>query len=297
MKKVLFSVIMIFLIIQLNAQNEDTDTDGDTLGWRTGGMASLTFSQVGLYQWSAGGEPSISGAALLNVFANDIQLDHTWENSLSLGYGLIKQGETTRKSNDRIEFSSKYGKKATDKWSYSALLNFRTQFAEGYQYQEDGSRILISNFMAPAYLTASLGMDYKPIENLSIFISPLTSKFTFVLDDSLAARGNFGLDPGEKFRAELGGLIKVEYTRQLMENVDLSTKMDFFSNYLNNPQNIDFNGEILLNMKINEYLAVTVNAIFIYDDDVALYKDDDAIVDGPGWQIKEVIGIGFSYKF
>ncbi len=141
---------------------QDTDTKKDTLGWNKGGLASLTFSQVSLYQWAAGGEPSVSGEGLFNVYANYLTLLSSWKTSLDLGFGLNKQGQITRKTNDRIEFTSQYGRKASDDWEYSGLLNFRTQFANGYKYYGDTAKARISDFMAPGYLTGSVGMDYSP---------------------------------------------------------------------------------------------------------------------------------------
>ncbi|MGC9343853.1 MAG: DUF3078 domain-containing protein, partial [Bacteroidales bacterium] len=261
------------------------------------GFGSVSFSQVSLYQWTAGGEPSLSGAALLNLFANYNDGEKSWENSLDLGFGLIRQGRdedaVTKKSNDRIEFSSQFGMKAAENWYYSGLLNFRTQFAEGYNYPDDEN--VISDFFAPAYMTTSVGMDYKPNENFHIFIAPIAGKFTFVLNDSLSSNGDFGVTPGDKFRAELGGLVKVAYKVDIMENVSLMTKADFFSNYLENPQNIDVNFELLLAMKINDYLSAALSVMAIYDDDVNLLQTDDTI--GPGIQVKEVFGVGLSYSF
>jgi len=188
-----------------------------------------------------------------------------------MGYGLIRQGDETRKSNDRIEFNSKYGRNLSEKWLYSAMLNFKTQFADGFNYPDPK---VISTFMTPAYLTASIGMDYKRGDNFSLFISPLTGKATFVLDDTISAEGNFGVEPGEKFRAELGGFMKVTYKATVMENVDFLTRLDLFSNYLDEPGNIDVNWEVLLSMKINEFLSATVNAVMLYDDDVNVPRED-----------------------
>ena len=293
MKDILLSLSFIFAVVAVSAQDEDAEKD--TLGWNTGGLSSLTFSQVALYQWSSGGDPSMSGVAMLNLYANHVTLTSSWDNTLDLGFGLNRQGNLTRKSNDRIEFTSQYGLKASEKWKYSALLNFRTQFAEGYKYYGDTAKSKISDFFSPAYLTGSVGMDYKPGDNFSLFLSPLAAKMTFVLDDSLSAAGQFGVEPGNNMRAELGGFVRVVYNLELMENVTLGSKIDFFSNYLDKPGNVDVNFELLLSMQINKYLSANVTMNGIYDDDINLIRKDGSV--GPGWQIKEVLGVGFSYKF
>ena len=137
-------------------------------------------------------------------------------------------------------------------------------------------------------------MDYKPNDNFQLFISPVTGKLTFVTDEALSQLGNFGLEPGSKFRAEIGGYLKLAYKTSPMENVDISTKIDLFSNYMKNPQNVDVNWEILIAMKINEYLSATLNALIIYDDDINVPREDS--FSGPGIQVKEVFGLGLSYK-
>jgi hypothetical protein len=291
MKKLFFTFFI--ATWALIASSQDTDTLSN---WKLGGMSTLTFTQVSLSKyWAAGGENSLSGGVMINFYANYEKDNVSWANSLDLGYGLIKQGDITKKSNDRIDFSSQYGKKASEKWNYSGLFNFKTQFAPGYNYPNDQD--IISNFFAPAYITTSLGMEYKPDDRFSLFLSPVTGKFTFVADDSLSASGSFGVEPGEKFRAELGGFLKAMYKTPLFTNVDLQTKLDLFSNYLNNPQNIDVNMEILINMQINKFLSANINTLFIYDDDINFLIDPESGKKGPRLQFKEVIGLGLSYKF
>ena len=294
MKKVSFLLAFFLLVTPIFSQEMDEEPVDTT--WQFGGVGTFTMSQVALYQWAAGGEPSISAAALLNVFLNYNKDRVSWENNLDLGSGLIRQGRgedaLTKQSNNRIDFTSKYGLQASKKWFYSALLNFRTQFYKGFDYPNDS--VLISDFFAPAYLTASLGMEYKPLNNFQVYISPLTGKFTFVMNDSLSNIGKFGVDPGSKFRAELGGFLKIAYSLGIMENVDFSSNVTFFSNYLENPEQIDVNAEFLLAMTINEFLTATINSMLIWDKDVVVQQDDG---DEGSLQLKEVFGLGLSYKF
>lgn len=293
MKKILFTTFVFVLAIGLlSAQDENTSN------WKKGGMGGLTFSQVSLSNWAAGGENSVSGNLMVNLFANYKKDKLTWDNSFDLGYGLLKQGDLgLRKSDDKIEFDSKLGQYAFENWYYSALINFKTQMLTGYEYSNDANidDIKISNFMAPAYLTIALGMDYKPTDNFSLLISPATGKVTFVNDDDLSAAGAFGVDPGETSRAEFGGFVKAQFKADIMENVNLLTKIDLFSNYMDNPQNIDLNWELLLTMKINEYLSANLSTQMIYDDDIKIANDDGTA--SPKLQFKEVFGVGLSYKF
>jgi len=142
---------------------------------------------------------------------------------------------------------------------------------------------------------------YKPGDIFSAFIAPVTAKITIVNDQALADSGAFGVDPGKKVRSELGGYIRLMFQKDIIENVSFATKMDIFSNYLNNPQNIDINWETLLTLKANKYLSATLTTHLIYDDDVKIEEDtdNDGITDrkGPRTQFKEVVSIGLTIKF
>ena len=155
---------------------------------------------------------------------------------------------------------------------------------DGFNYPDDVT--VISTLLAPAYLLAAVGMDYKPNDDLSIFAAPLTSKMTIVTDDTLSSHGAFGVDPGNKTRMELGGYVKIAYKRNLMENISLQTKLDLFSNYLDKPEDVDISWEILIAMKVNKYVNANISTHLVID------KDVDADI-----QFKEVLGIGVSYKF
>ena len=268
--------------------------------WKKGGTLGLNFSQVYLSNWAAGGQNSLSSNGLVSLFANRAKGKSSWDNTLDLAYGMLWQGDAAGvKTDDKIDFASKWGYQANQDWFYSALFNFRTQFAPGYEDPFADDLVRISDFLAPAFSLAALGMDYKPSDNFTAFISPSTLKMTVVNDTTLST--NYGVAAGEMFRAEIGGYAKVQYTTELAENVSLMTKIDLFSNYLNNPQNIDVNWETLISMKINEYMSATISTQLIYDDDIAIarsqeYFESTGIAAGPITQFKEVLAVGFSYK-
>eukprot|EP01029_Cantina_marsupialis_P029446 TRINITY_DN780468_c0_g1_i1.p1 TRINITY_DN780468_c0_g1~~TRINITY_DN780468_c0_g1_i1.p1 ORF type:complete len:295 (+),score=64.67 TRINITY_DN780468_c0_g1_i1:73-957(+) len=294
MKKLSFTLLLSFVAIFVSAQEKQ-----DTSYWKKGGMASITFSQTSLTNWSGGGDNAVSTNAILDVFANFNKGKNSWENVMKLEYGLVKQGdEGVRKSIDKIDFTSKYGYKNGGHWFYTALFDFKTQFAKGYNYSStDGvDDVKVSNFLAPAYMIFSVGMDYKPNDIFSAYISPLTSKMTVVNDDDLSDAGAFGVDAGDKFRGEFGAFTKLAVNKDIMKNVNFKSTLDLFSNYSENFGNVDVTWDVMINMKINSVLTATINTSLVYDDDVD-YIDDEGMNKGPKIQFKEIVGLGLAYKF
>ncbi|MBP5742327.1 MAG: DUF3078 domain-containing protein [Paludibacteraceae bacterium] len=280
----------------------------DSTKWKWGGMFGLNASQATFTNWAAGGSNSVGGNAMTNLWLNFVGNTSSWENTLDLGYGLLYQeSDGLRKTDDKIDFSSKYGYKASKHWYYAAMLNFKTQFSEGYNYPNDS--VIVSNFMAPGYLIGAIGMDYKPHKVFTAFISPVTAKMTFVLDNTLSEQGAFGVEKGEKFRLQCGGYLRLVYNQSFLKNsITIISKLDLFSNYYSNsgesakPQNIDVNWENIISFKINKYISANINTLLIYDDDIKMptgTKDSEGkdITKGPKLQFKEVVGIGLSYKF
>ncbi len=282
-----------------------TETPVDT-SWKKGGIGSVNFNQVAFSNWAAGGENSVSGAAFLTVFANYAKDRIAWDNQLDLAYGLLKSGNSkVVKSEDKIDLNSKLGYKVSkeSKFYYTFLFNFKSQFANGYDYKNDTLREHpISRFLAPAYLLYSIGVDYKPNDNFSLYLSPLTGRTIIVNDDDLSQAGAFGVDPGKKSLTQLGAYLRAMYKKDVFTNVNFQTKLELFSNYLENPQNIAVNHEILIAMKVNKYLTANIGTQMIYDDiiPVTVIKETSGVKEvksGPRLQFKEVFGIGLSYKF
>lgn len=122
--------------------------------------------------------------------------------------------------------------------------------------------------------------------------------FTFVKDGYLSNEGAFGVDPGDRFRAEIGAYIyiKAKAEQKIMENVNLITNVDFFTPYNKQFGNVDVNWDVLINMKINKYLNATLNTTLKYDNDVKTFNDEDK-KRGAKVQFKDILGIGVAYNF
>ena len=282
--------------------------------WHRGGMVGLNFAQASFTNWASGGENSISGQTRLNLFVNYKRDSTSWDNGIDLAYGLLQQGKgLTKKTDDKIDFTSKYGRYAFKNWYYSALFGFKTQFLPGYEYKGDTAKILISDFMAPGYLLLAAGMDYKPNKRFSFFAAPITGKTTIVTNQMLADAGSFGMNKalydasgnktkdGQHIRNEFGGYVRISYKADVMTNVTLTTRCEFFTNYLKDPQNIDVNAEVLLTMKVNKYISASFNMQGIYDNDINIAVDSnhDGVTDAVGtrFQFRQIFGVGFTAKF
>jgi hypothetical protein len=289
-----------------NLRTQSADT---TEGWKKGGLLALNLAQTSLTNWAAGGQNSVAVNGIFSVFANYTKEKSRWDNSLDIGYGLLKQGRNSefRKTDDKIDFLSKYGRQAFKNVYYAALLNFKTQMTPGYNYIDATTKEKISDIFAPAYILVALGLDYKPNAYFSVFLAPLTGKFTFVNDTTLSLA--YGLDAGKKSKSEIGGYLRAIYTKndfkgEFMKNVSFTTKLDLFSNYADKPQNVDVAWETLIGLKVNKYIGVNFNTVLLYDDNIKVPFDlngNDIIEAGEAVgskvQFKEILGVGFSYKF
>jgi hypothetical protein len=289
-------LIIISVLLALLTVAYGQDTTKVESPWKFHGMTSLNFSQVSLVNWSQGGDNSQAFNALAVLNLDYTKDKSTWANILNVGYGIQKTGtNASGKTDDHIDFVSKYGYSTSKNWYISGLYNFKTQFSPGYKGQ-GAERSLISDFMSPGYMIVSIGMEYKPNDKFFLMLSPIGGKATFVLNDTLSAAGSYGVKAGDTFRMEMGASARVSLTQDIVKNVTLTTSMDLFSNLLDKPQNVDVNWTALVNMKINEFLSANISTTLLYDDNIK-YIDSSGASHGARVQFKELFGVGLSFKF
>jgi hypothetical protein len=224
------------------------------------------------------------------------------ENSLELSFGLTRQESNDlgwEKSDDVIQFASRYSRQTAGNWYWTGLAKFRTQFAPGRKQAdtpevESPQRVLVSEFLSPGYLNISLGGEYQAGKVFNLLLSPLSGKMTIVANDSLAALGAYGVEAGENTRFEGGSAINIQLRLVPMENVRLESKVDLFSNYTTYG-NIDINFENLIILKANDLLSTSITTNLIYDDDIDIQREDGTV--GPDTQFKWVLAAGFMYNF
>ena len=259
----------------------------DSNGWKKSGTFILNLSQGALSNWVAGGEQNTLGVnGLFNYSVNLRQGRHTWDNyfDLALGFQNATSFDKYRKIDDRIDITSKYGYQLTSHWYASLLFNFNSQFLEGYDYSTTPIT-KISNFLTPGKIILSPGMNYKTASRFSFFISPVSFRWVLKMDEDFFHQAKFGVDSAKKVNNEFGAYVTVTYKADISKWATYTGRVDLFSNYLRNPQNVDFLMNNLLTMKFNRIFAANLSLDLIYDDDVKKRL-----------QVKEVLGIGLTIK-
>lgn len=276
--------------------------------WTEVNQFGLQASEVSFTNWNGGGSNSISAMTEINIERNYKDKNFKWDNLLRIQLGANKQnGEDIRKTEDNIEITSKAGfrfKKNSD-WYYLGKLNFNTQFFKGFNFP---SREVISEIMAPGFLFTGLGVEHKlKKQKFYLYLSPMTLKSTFVLNQNLANDGAFGVDEavldedgniikeGKNIRIETGILINNEYEKELFDNVNMKNRLSLYTDYINNFGNIDIDWEINFTFKVNSFIKANFGSHLRYDDDVKvrIEQEDGSFAEGGSRvQWKQQFGIG-----
>jgi len=286
--------------LKKEASRQITKDPNDTIPkvWKKGGFFTLNFNQAALSNWSAGGDKSaISLNTLLHAFAFYKKDKNSWDNTLDMAYGFTSStSQGSRKTDDRIDILSKYGYEVSKSWYVSVLFNARSQFSQGYSYQSNNTKVLTSDFMAPAYILLAPGINYMPNDRFSVFVSPVTARWIIVNNDSLSSVGAFGVDSGKHVSSQFGAYASISFNQKISSSAAYMTRLDLFSNYLHNPQNIAINWTNLLSVKVTKVISMSLMLNIIYDD-LVKSVNADGTAGGPKPQIQEILGIGLSLKF
>ena len=288
---------LLFSIIITVSQGQIIRVDSLS-NWKKAFKAGINLNQASFSSnWKAGGVNSLGFNTFLNYKANYKKDNATWDSEIDLLYGMVNnQGQGYRKTLDRIYLDSKYGRALSEKWNMFLALNFQTQFARGFKYIKGkidlDSAVLISDFLAPAFITATLGFQYIPSKAFKVRISPFAPRLTIVRNseeyipvDSVAP---YGVLLGEATRYEwLAAQILAEFNKDIAENINLKWRYLLFANYENfNLQEIDHRVDLNLTAKVGRFINVSIGGILLYDYD----QDADA-------QVSEAFSLGILYTF
>lgn len=296
MKKIILAFALSFVLNTVSAQvnekellkkNEEAAANlkkEKPNGWIKKGGITFLINQANFNNWLAGGQNSISGNFGLNYDFNYKSDTWNWDNKVIAGYGLTKlKGQDVHKSDDRLVLNSLVGKKASGDWYYSLFFNFQTQFDSGFDVV---SGIKTSHFFSPAYFQFGPGMLWKKSDNLKVNIAPATSKLIVVHPHFTELGPSFGVEQGDSSRYEFGVALNGYYKFNAMENITVENILNLYSNYLEDSQNVDLDYTLNIVMKINKFMSTNLSFQTVYDDNAF-----------PGFQTREVIGIGVNYGF
>jgi hypothetical protein len=299
MKVLKIAILSAVSLFSMNLSAQET-VDQEALAadttkiWTIKGENTFLINQSSFSNWAAGGVNSMAGNLMFNYDFNYKKDKWSWDNKVLAAYGQTFQKETDwRKNDDRFAINSLLGYQAAEKWLYTFFMNFNTQFANGYEYDGTERGAKISAPFAPAYLSFGPGIAYKESDNFKINFSPASARFIMVGAESL--RKNFDVDPDKFSRNEFGAALDVYYKVGLMENINFENILKLYSNYLQDPQNVDVDYLANLNLQVNKFITVNAAVQLLYDDNVTLIKSDGR--EGPGLQVRQILGAGVTYKF
>lgn len=297
-------LILALVTLSFSAFSQDTIRLGN---WMLTGKASLNLSQTYFANWSAGGTSNLTVIGKYSMNANYKKDKHEWTNwiDLALGYSLF-QDEDPLKTEDKMEYITSYRYQLHKHWYFTVMGKFASQFAKGYDYAVDSS-VYISKFLAPAWIDIGPGIMYEPNDWFFVNFSPVTPAWIIVNDQRLANEGAFGLDPAvyndegevvtpaKKVKSMFGAKMMIVLSKEVAKNITLGTKLELYSDYLNEPQNIDVNWQVLIGMKVNNWLNIDLQTTLLYDNDIMITDSDGNT--GPRTQFREFLMLSVGYAF
>ena len=279
-KIVLGFLILLTSLVYSQEQQQDTIP---VPKWKIHGRVAFIFNQSSFSNWASGGENTVAGNININYDFNYKQGNINWDSRIISGYGLSYLGaQGYRKTNDRLEVNSLLGVKTGNYWFLSFIGNFRTQYANGFDYSKK-PKAAVSGFFSPAYLTFGPGMLWKKSDNLSINIAPATARYTFV---SNSFSGQFGVAEGKNAAFSLGFNLSSYYKLQLMENIEMENIITLYSDYLSNVRNVDLDYQTNIRFKVNKNIKMHITFHTIIDDNASSRI-----------QFRQLFGLGVNYSF
>ncbi len=272
----------------------------DSIPWRYKTVLGAGFNAVQLSNWTGGGQNAIT---IRGLILGELDYRHhifAWENDLDLGYSITQLGtQSFRKADDRIIYVTKASWRQTDDLRWTAFADFRTQFAVGYNYDVIDSTspqgyAIVSNFLAPAFLTSSLGAEWTPLPQFKLMAAPVAARAIFVVDDALSNAGAFGVTPGNTVNVAPGAVLNATINWEVVENVTWKSRLNGFMRY-ENPDLWVVTVENAILMKVNSFISVGFLTDVYYDDRIPVLRDDGSR--GPATQIRNQLVIDFRHTF
>lgn len=297
-KSFVLAAALLAFSVNITAQEDLVKKDST---WVFTANTSVNFSNVGLSNWSGGGNSSIAIGGVFDGKASKETEKNFLIQSIALNFGVARlggRGNLFKKTDDQFLLETRYGCKFLKHWSFFSDITIRSQFIAGYNYgiDSEGNEFedeRISNFLAPGYINKGVGVQYKN-SIISMGIAPFTGKTTLVLDEELSSQGAFGVAPGDYARFELGMNFNAQLEAKILQNTSFKSNLNLFSNY-QNPDKVDVNWETLLELKVNKYITTNFGTTLIYDHDVLIPQENERL--SRKVQFRHVLNLNFGYKF
>jgi hypothetical protein len=297
--------IALFILVLLNtrsvAQKVDLTntlnasrlkTPGDTIIRKTEFGVNLNQGSFST-NWSGGGVNSVALGVFFNAMKEQKKGKDSWRNDFQSQYGVVRnKGQQSRKNVDRIYFDSKYNRELTSKWSLFGNFNFLSQFAPGFVFSDStDDKRKVSGIFSPAYLTESIGIEYKPVPYFFVDFAPAALRQTIVADKNLykntPGQKNYGVPIGRTVRSELGIIqLVANYDKNVAKDVNLKFRYLLYTTYKSKQFSFDQRLDAMITAKIAKYFNVNLGAIAVYD------KDQASKV-----QFAQGLSVGFLYTF
>ena len=278
MKNIIFLLFLLLIINSFSQEKIDSIPK-----WKMHGRFAFIFNQSSFSNWASGGENTVAGNINLNYDINFKKGNWNWDTRLITSYGLSHiSNKGYRKTDDRFELNSLLGLKTGNYWFLSFIGNFRSQYTKGFDYKKD-PKVLVSEFLSPAYLTYGPGMLWKKSNDLHLNIAPATARYTFVSD---LFSGKFGVEEGENTAFSLGFNFSSYYKFTIMENVEMENILTLYTDYLVMIGNIDVDYQTNIRFIVNKHIKMHMTFHTIMDDDASSKV-----------QFRQLFGLGVNYNF
>lgn len=299
MKKFFFSFCCLFTMQHASAQNAQSLQKAinrdmkyiDSSGWEKTGFFIFNVNQAALSDWSSGGERFLIGVnGILNYALHHRNGKYSKDTYIDIELGAVEAAsfKKFRKTTDRFDVTLELDHTTAAKNLYYGLLfNLNTQLLGGHNYAITGNN-KVSSFLSPGKFLIAPGIDFKkqkPNSYVSLFFSPVSSRWVTKLDNNFLNQNKFGVDSSQKVNIEFGAYITTHYNFIISKTTRYIGRLDLFSNYLRQPGNVDVFFNNLFTINISNLFAASILLDIIYDHDIKRRT-----------QIQEIFGLGLRLK-
>ncbi len=304
MKKV-FVTFVIVAAMFCGFSQADTAKPKKNPYWKFTGLVSFNVTETMQWNWAAGGNNNGNGILATNLMLTYKKDYISWETNFDSDYGWMWAPSTKfpwRKSNDKINFSTKFGWEFHKTWYLTVMAGFRSHYHKGYDYKLDDSNveqeIYSYNWLSPSYSDLSVGIDWKPNDIFTVYLSPVAGRITTATDSLL--RKKYGVPLDQTFKAELGATFKAGVNYSPVQGLKILSTLMLFTPYEKKKfGNVDVDWDFAISYQFWKVLNVTLSTSLKYYDGVKCeWKDKQGTIhNSPRVQFREIVGLGIGYSF